>query len=53
MRKHGLHGTLSSRFWLESTDASRSRRKTSLSFESGRQSFLWTTDSGREKVTKS
>ena len=51
MRKHGRRGslTLTSRFWTDTVIES-SRKRTHLSFEVGRKSCLWSTDSGRRVI---
>lgn len=55
MRKHGNRGslTLASRFWIDWVlESSRSRKKTQLSFETGRKICHWSTGSGRRRLTK-
>ena len=55
MRKHGRRGTLtsiSSRFWIRKEGQDQERRRTSLNFESNRQTCSWKTDSGRTRIIK-
>jgi hypothetical protein len=53
MRKHGKKGTISNRFGVSDSEArEESRRRTQLSFESGRQTYRWLSESRRSVPIK-